>query len=178
MSVVIRPAASGDYPATESIEARADALLIERFSARDWPGPTRAAERASAPGFLLIAEDPDVLEPIGFVQVLEIGAHAHLEQLSVLPRHSRRGHGRRLVQAALDEASRRGHALITLRTYADVPWNAPFYESCGFVPSEPDTGFLRSLIDVERSLGLMAHGARVQMTARLPRWQDSDDQRQ
>jgi hypothetical protein len=59
-----------------------------------------------------------------------------------------------------------------------VPWNAPFYASCGFVPSQPDTGFLQSLVDVEESLGLMTYGPRIQMTAVLPRWQDLDADRQ
>ncbi|MBW8763112.1 MAG: GNAT family N-acetyltransferase [Microbacterium sp.] len=177
MSVVIRPASTGDYLATERIEAIADTAFVDRFSPADWPGPTSAEDRASAPGFVLVAEDLDSGTPIGFVQVLEIEDHAHLEQLSVLPSHSRRGHGRRLIDAARDEAARRGHAQITLRTYADVPWNGPFYETCGFVPSEPDTNFLRSLVDVEEALGLMAHGRRIQMTAALPRWQDSADPR-
>lgn len=177
MKVRIRAATAEDYPATVSIEAAADALLRDHLHAGDWPGPGDAYERAAAAGFVLIAAGSDD-EPIGFVQVLEVAGHAHLEQLSVLPSHARRGHGRRLVWAALDEASRRGHSLITLRTYAEVPWNPPFYASCGFVPSQPDTGFLQSLVDVEESLGLMTYGPRIQMTAVLPRWQDLDADRQ
>lgn len=179
MSGSIRPAADGDYALTMSIEAAADTLLVELFGAQNWPGPGSAEDRAAASGFVLIAEDQaDEVEPIGFVQVLEIDGHAHLEQLSVLPSHARRGHGRRLVQAALDEASRRGYPRVTLRTYVDVPWNAPFYASCGFVPSAPDTDLLRSLVGVEESLGLMAYGPRIQMTAPLPLWQNPAARRQ
>ncbi|GEC74912.1 hypothetical protein GCM10010213_09700 [Microbacterium maritypicum] len=104
---------------------------------------------------------------MGFVHVLEIDGHAHLEQLSVLPSFGRRGIGRQLVTAALAEARRRGHTDVTLRTYTDVPWNAPFYASCGFVESEPDTALLRELVAIEESLGLFEHGPRVQMTATL-----------
>lgn len=173
MSVLFRLAESRDYDATERIEADADALLIDRFAAQDWPGATSAAEREAAPGFVLVAENQETAEAVGFVQVLEIDDHAHLEQLSVLPSFSRRGLGRRLVQAALDESRKRGYEEVTLRTYADVPWNAPFYASCGFSETDPDTHFLRSLIDVERALGLFDHGPRVQMTARLGDWQQS-----
>lgn len=128
MQVRIRPATPDDGPATEEIKSAADALLVARFATADWPPPTMAAERASMPGFVLVAEASAYAASdmrVGFVHVQEIDAHAHLEQLSVVPAYGRRGIGRALVTAALDEARRRGHAQVTLRTYADVPWNAP-----------------------------------------------------
>lgn len=79
---------------------------------------------------------------------------------------TRRGHGRALVAAAKGESRRRGRKRLTLRTFADVPWNAPFYASCGFVESTPDTDFLRDLLNVERQWGL-EYGRRVQMTCDL-----------
>ena len=123
------------------------------------------------PGFVLVAEHLETTalpsDPVGFVHVLEIDGHAHLEQLSVLPSYGRRGIGRRLVQAALSEARNRGHRTITLRTYRDVPWNAPFYASCGFTETEPDSALLRSLVATETALGLFEYGPRVQMTTTL-----------
>ncbi|MEU4015442.1 GNAT family N-acetyltransferase [Microbacterium sp. NPDC028030] len=172
MGFSVRPALPSDEEATERIEVAADALLVDRFGAVDWPPPTPPQERTAAPGFVLIAESEETIDMadatvVGFVHVLEVDGHAHLEQLSVLPSYGRRGIGRRLVEAALSEARRRGHLRVTLRTYADVPWNAPFYASCGFVVSEPDTPLLRSLIGIETDLGLFAYGGRVQMTAVL-----------
>jgi GNAT superfamily N-acetyltransferase len=171
MTVLLRPARASDDAATERIEIAADALLVDRFGAVDWPPPTSPHDRSSWPGFVLVAEQPAdegaAPTPVGFVHVLEIDGHAHLEQLSVLPAFGRRGIGRQLVEAALAEARERGHSRITLRTYADVPWNAPFYASCGFRVSEPDTPLLRKLVDTETALGLFRHGARVQMTAPL-----------
>lgn len=170
-TVRIRAALLTDDAATERIEVEADALLVDRFDAVDWPPPTPAHERSSAPGFVLVAEvvsdETTTAEIVGFVHVLDLEGHAHLEQLSVLPAFGRRGIGRRLVDAALDEARRRGHTEITLRTYTDVPWNAPFYATCGFAVSEPHTALLRALVDVETSLGLFDYGPRVQMTAAL-----------
>lgn len=170
MDVLLRLATPEDDEATERIEIAADALLIDRFGAREWPPPTPPQERAASPGFVLVAESSEKAAqavPVGFVHVLEVDGHAHLEQLSVLPEFGRRGIGRRLVDAARTEARNRGHRRITLRTYRDVPWNAPFYASCGFVVSEPDTPLLLSLIETERALGLFDHGVRVQMTAEL-----------
>jgi GNAT superfamily N-acetyltransferase len=171
MVISVRPATPADDEATEQIEVAADALLIERFGAVDWPPPTPPQERSSAPGFVLVAEHTSdggtIPAVVGFVHVLELEGHAHLEQLSVLPAFGRRGIGRGLVEAALAEARRRGHPEITLRTYVDVPWNAPFYGSCGFVTSEPDTPLLTGLVHVETALGLFEYGSRVQMTAAL-----------
>lgn len=122
------------------------------------------------PGFVLVAEASADAAPdmrVGFAHVQEIDAHAHLEQLSVVPAYGRRGIGRALVTAALDEARRRGHAQVTLRTYADVPWYAPFYASCGFTETAPLSDFHRRLVETESALQLDTHGRRVQMTAEL-----------
>lgn len=178
MRIRIRFAATVDFDRLERIEDRADALLAGHFAALR-PGepdfawlPEPAAQRAAAPGFTLVAVlDDESGEAIGFVQVLEIaeGARriAHLEQLSVLPDHGRRGYGRRLLEAAATATRERGHAELTLRTFADVPWNAPFYARCGFVESLPETAFHRGLVETERRLGLAALGRRVQMTLEL-----------
>lgn len=163
---MLRSAEPADFDALEELEARADSLLVDLFQAADWPAVTSAAERRAMPGYTLVLESPDG-PPMGFVQVLEVDDGAHLEQVSVDPRVGRRGHGRMLVMAALDEARRRGHRAVTLRTYRDVPWNAPFYATCGFRVSTPATAFQRSLVSVEERIGLGRFGERVQMTAAL-----------
>jgi hypothetical protein len=56
---------------------------------------------------------------------------------------------------------------MTLRTYADLPWNGPFYRTCGFVESLPDREFLERLVEAESRLGLDRYGRRLQMTAAL-----------
>ena len=165
MSLRIRPAVAEDAAGIEQIEEAADQLLVALFRATDWPAPDAAAERLALPGYLLLAEYEGT--QAGFVHVLDLDGHAHLEQVSVLPRYARRGIGRILVRAAMEEAARRGHDDITLRTYADVPWNAPFYASCGFSETEPGSEALRSLVAVEEQLGLLEYGRRVQMTASL-----------
>jgi hypothetical protein len=55
-----------------------------------------------------------------------------------------------------------------LRTYADVPWNGPFYTRAGFVETSPATDFHKHLAEVEERLGLDLYGRRIQMTAALP----------
>lgn len=157
----IRFATEADLELLAGIEDDADRLLVERFQPSEWGTAPTGTWRAAQPGFLLVAEEDEV---VGFAHVLEVGG-AHLEQVSVRPRASRRGIGAALVTEALAEAERRGHPRVTLRTFADVPWNAPFYGRLGFVESEPDTPWLRELVLVEQRLGLDRHGRRVQMTA-------------
>ena len=84
-----------------------------------------------------------------------------------LPAYGRQGHGRMLVTAARSEALSRGHRELTLRTYRDVAWNAPFYATCGFAPSTPTSEFHLHLVEVETRLRLAQWGPRVQMTAML-----------
>ncbi len=165
--IFIRFAAANDYDVAEKIENIADSILIEHLQPQAWWPATTASERAAAPGFMLIAVDAETERIAGFAHIIEVDGFAHLEQLSVLPEFGRRGYGRRLVEAAAKESRRRGHAEITLRTFAEVPWNAPFYATCGFIESEPITDFHRGLVDVERNIGLPSLGRRVQMTKPL-----------
>jgi GNAT superfamily N-acetyltransferase len=167
MSGVVRPAVADDAQVIQMIEAQADALLTDRLGAPDWPPAGDALERLGAAGFVLVLEEAEGSSPVGFVHVLDADGHAHLEQLSVLPSSGRQGFGRLLVEAALSEARERGYTRITLRTYAEVPWNAPFYASCGFLESLPETAFQRGLVDTEADLGLDRYGRRLQMTAEL-----------
>lgn len=167
-TVVIRPAVADDLPHLAPVEDAADLLLVAVLGADPWPAPATPGEvRAEQPGFILIATTTDARDLVGFAHVLEVDGLAHLDQVSVHPEHGRRGHGRALVEAAKAETARRGYAEISLRTYADVPWNAPFYATCGFVETTPATPFHRHLVQVESDLGLERWGRREQMTAVL-----------
>ena len=162
----IRFATEDDLDVLADIEDDADRLFLERFRPEAWSPAPPGRSRAEQPGFLLVAAEWTGAEAAGFAHVLEIDGGAHLEQVAVRRAVARRGVGRALVQAALAEAAHRGHARVTLRTYADVPWNAPFYAGLGFAESEPDTDHLRDLVVEERRHGLERYGRRVQMTAR------------
>lgn len=164
--VTIRAARSDEHARLEDVERTADTVLEALLRPERPFTPTPAAERASAPGFTLVAED-GTGRLVGFVHVLEDGDGAHLEQVSVLPDHGRRGIGRVLVEAACAGARERGHRSITLRTFADVPWNAPFYRSAGFVESEPSDAAQLARAANEHTSGLDRLGRRVQMTREL-----------
>lgn len=165
MAVTIHEVATCGSSVHSEIERQADELFRSHFGVLPWdeqagePAPHGLEERA-----IEARRDGSVA---GFARVLNAGDYLHLEQLSVAPDFARQGVGRLLVEAVITDASKRGFRGVTLRTFADVPWNAPFYESCGFVaqaaaPSE----FHAGLEVVEARLGLLAHGPRVHMVAR------------
>ena len=162
----VRPAREADLPRLAAIEDSGVALFEEALG--DLSGDVLASsapsgqERAARPGFLLVAGDP----PVGFVHVLDLDGHAHLEQVSVLPAAGRRGVGAALVRAAMAQAAAQGHDALTLCTYADLPWNGPFYARLGFREVEP-TGHLAGLRQHEQHLGLDRHGRRTAMRAGL-----------
>ncbi len=164
----IRLARDADLPFLAAIEDAGDALFTERFGETGWPPASSGEERAAEPGFLLVAVDDDGAV-VGFTHVLDLEGHWHLEQIAVDPAHGRRGIGAALLEATHDELARRGGREVTLRTYADVPWNGPFYARHGYVELDPGPEHLRPLADAEEQMGLPRHGRRVAMVRDLRR---------
>jgi GNAT superfamily N-acetyltransferase len=156
----IRPARREDLDEVTAIETAGDQEFVALFGPLDWTA-TPGVERIATPGFLLVAGDPAV----GFAHVLELEGIAHLEQLAVRPDVHRQGIGGALVRAAMAEAASRGYGEITLCTYADVPWNGPFYATLGFEELAELGPLHRRMRDHEREIGLDEHGRRVVMVA-------------
>ena len=107
--------------------------------------------------------------PLGFARLEMIDNQAHLAQLAVNVQYARQGIGRSLVLAAKAWAQEAGFHSISLTTFKDVPFNAAFYATCGFVTlAESQWG--RQLADLRRQefvLGLDQLGTRVAMAAAL-----------
>lgn len=163
----VRIATPDDLGVLAAIETAADERFNDAFGGIEW-GAATGTERASHPGFILVAAETPDGPIIGFAHVLEVDEIAHLEQLSVLPAFGRQGHGGALLHAAIDEASARGYKTLTLRTYADVPWNAGFYRAHGFEDHQPAPHtFYDELLATELHMGLEEHGPRVTMILEL-----------
>ena len=162
----VRPARARDLPLLASIEDAGLPMFEEVLG--DLAGDPLASpaasgsDRAKEPGFILVAGDPAV----GFAHVRDLESHAHLDQLSVHPDHGRRGVGAALLEAAAERATLKGHGSLTLTTYADIAWNAPFYSRHGFVEvgdDEPRTATQLAISSTEDELGLGRHGRRIWM---------------
>ncbi|GAA1998103.1 hypothetical protein GCM10009719_03330 [Nocardioides kribbensis] len=141
------------------------------------PAPS-GLDRAALPGCVLVAVHGTDQEVVGFAHVVdhdheEPGA-VHLEQLSVLPSHGRRGIGTALVRAAEEEARWWGAGLMTLTTYRDLPWNGPLYARLGYAEQARPPAYVARALAAERAAGLdlggaVAAGPRVAMSRRLGR---------
>jgi ribosomal protein S18 acetylase RimI-like enzyme len=108
----------------------------------------RAADRA------WVVESAGAVAAYVLVDIVD-GA-AHVEQVSVDPAFARRGLGRRLIDHVAAMAEAEGRPAVTLTTFRDVPWNAPYYRRCGFRDvAESEVGpELRQLRDAEAAHGL------------------------
>lgn len=93
---------------------------------------------------------------VGFALVERLGGAPHLEELDVLPEHGRKGLGAALVRQVCGWAKARGDERVTLTTFRDVPWNAPFYERLGFRRLAPEelSPSLKERVREEASRGL------------------------
>jgi GNAT superfamily N-acetyltransferase len=104
---------------------------------------------------------------VGYARLVECGDLAHLDDLAVLPGEMGKGHGSQLLEAACGWADEHGYPAITLTTYAEVSWNAPFFRARGFVEIEP-TPALAAVRAREASAGLDAVGPRIAMRRECP----------
>jgi GNAT superfamily N-acetyltransferase len=92
---------------------------------------------------------------------------AYLAALAVLPSDMRTGVGSRLLERACEWARGQGYPAMTLTTFRDVPWNAPFYAKRGFAEVLAPTPGLAAVRERERSLGLDEAGPRLVMRREL-----------
>jgi GNAT superfamily N-acetyltransferase len=116
------------------------ALLRAHEDGRLWIAERIAAQRTAA-GEGVAADDGVAADEsdqiVGFALVREIGLFAHLEEIDVLPAHGRQGLGSALLEAVCEWAYSRGFSAVTLSTFRDVAWNAPFFTRRGFALIPP-----------------------------------------
>ncbi len=134
----IRLARVEDAAAFHRVEDDAASLLREEPSLAGTviPPTASAADHARiiAKGRSLAALHDDGI--IGFAAIRTVGRELHLAELSVARAHQRCGVGSLLIRAMMIDARNSGYRAITLNTYRDIPWNAPFYARFGFVEVE------------------------------------------
>ena len=118
------------------------------------PASLASLEHARRHGMLWVAVSR-FERPIGFALMKLRGGTAWLDQLSVLDRWQRQGHGAALIGRSVETARALGFDSLYLSTYRGVPWNAPFYERRGFreVPRGAFAQPLRTVLMTERNHG-------------------------
>lgn len=133
--MTIRRARAEDVPRLPSIElssgALFDSVTLESTADPDETLPIATLNDALTNNSLWVAVD-EADQPVGFVAVTHHGDESFVAQLSVALEAQGRGLGRALMRTAIDDARAREQRAVTLTTFRDVPWNAPFYASLGF----------------------------------------------
>jgi GNAT superfamily N-acetyltransferase len=93
--------------------------------------PVARYREVIAKGASWVAVDADD-RPLAFLIASSEDDALHICELGVHRQVQRQGIGRMLLAEAIAEARRRGLGAVTLTTFRDVPWNAPFYAALGF----------------------------------------------
>jgi GNAT superfamily N-acetyltransferase len=82
-------------------------------------------------GQLWVAVDRDDVV-VGFAITREVDRTIYLQEMDVDPKHGQRGIGTALIETISDWAKFHRYGTISLSTFSDLPWNAPFYAKLGF----------------------------------------------
>lgn len=160
----IRYATIAEVDSIQAIERRAESV----FSEIDLPLQLRhglpletIVNGISSENLWVSVSENDV--PLGFALVEANRLDLHLEEVSVDPDSSRKGHGRALVKTVIKAAADRNFDRVTLTTFSHLAWNRPFYESCGFrvLTDSATEDVLRSKLLEEQNVGF---ANRVAMT--------------
>ncbi|HEX5379489.1 MAG TPA: GNAT family N-acetyltransferase [Phenylobacterium sp.] len=153
--ITIRLATLDDIRALPGIERSAGMAFRETEHA--WVADEPDTEAEAYPplveaGGVWVAEDDGALA--GFASTEMLDGDLHILELAVLRDHQRRGIGRALMAAVRDEALARQCPAMTLTTFRNVAFNAPFYEGLGFEILADPSPSLREILEQEAEHGL------------------------
>ncbi|MGW4478990.1 GNAT family N-acetyltransferase [Rhodococcus triatomae] len=133
---MIRPATAADLTYLPEIELAAGEPFraLGMTAVADDDPPTRdELDLVLQAGRLWVAAVSGTA-PVGYAIADLVDGCAHVEQVSVDPRWAGRRLGAALIDAIEDWARALPCDWLTLTTFADVPWNAPYYRRLGFEP--------------------------------------------
>ena len=161
-SYSLRPARAAEFRQLQQIErAAAQRFPPGRVNPDDTLGEASLANHLYARWLFCVATYQSGAAaasdmPVGFIAAVPVADLLYLKELSVHPAHGQRGLGRRLLRFCVARARRQQFSVVALTTFADLPWNAPFYRRLGFTDCDETTlpAFLAAQLDDERCSGL------------------------
>jgi GNAT superfamily N-acetyltransferase len=159
MAARIRPVRADELPLLQDIERAAGAPFRDlgmTAIADDEPPALDTLEGYRRAGHAWVATDDGEDRPLAYLIGEPVDGALHIEQVSVHPDFAHRRTGRALLAHAAERAREEGLAALTLTTFTEVPWNAPYYARLGFrVLDEAElTPGLRKIRAHEASAGL------------------------
>ncbi|MFC9242613.1 GNAT family N-acetyltransferase [Streptomyces sp. NPDC057136] len=164
----IRPARRSELPLLQDIERAAGEpfrALGMSAVADDDPPPLGLLESYRRAGRSWVAAESltsaasatsAAEQPLGYLIADPVDDAAHIEQVSVAPTAARRGIGRALIDHLAHWAEAQDLRALTLTTFTEVPWNAPYYSRLGFrtLTENELTDGLRAIRSLETEHGL------------------------
>jgi ribosomal protein S18 acetylase RimI-like enzyme len=135
--VALRPASLEEIATIRALERASAQRFVGRMDAlaADEPSPAAVLAARIASGGLVVALETDGEDPViaGFVMFRPVEDRLYVEQLDVLPAFGGRRIGATLLDAAAERARSAGLTGLSLSTFREIPWNAPYYRRLGFV---------------------------------------------
>jgi len=153
------------FPAIEQSAGEAFRPTHHGWVADDENSPPEAYAPLQADGLVWVAEADGELIGFGAGEAFEDAIH--LWELAVAHAHQGRGAGRALMAALVEEAGQRRAPAITLTTFSDIPWNAPFYARLGFEILAQPNARLEATLAKETARGLTSRCA-MRLALRRP----------
>ncbi len=155
MNIRIRPTTPHDIIALPAIERAAGERFLESPDLA-WLADGEVISAAQhleyverGLSWLALAND----QPVGFILAEAHPSSLFIVELSVELDWQGKGIGRQLIACVADHARKRGLTALTLTTFRDVPWNAPFYARLGFEKMTTLTPELRQKREEEAAHG-------------------------
>jgi predicted N-acetyltransferase YhbS len=142
----IRSARAEELPLLSHIEQSAAGLFLDTpyaFLVDAAPLSLDFVQQQFQAGHVWVAVDLDE-KVVGYAISREVDNTLYLQQIDVTPEHGRRGIGSAFVKTVCTWAKQQGYAIVSLSTFRDIPWNAPFYSKLEFRSvdeAELTTGF-------------------------------------
>jgi len=166
--VALRAATVDDIPLLQGLEVTTGRQFADvglHAVASDEPPTFDALTEHISSGTAWVAEVSG--QVVGYAVASIVDDEAHLDQVSVDP--SMRGHsiGALLIDEVAQWGRVRGFDTLTLTTFADVPWNAPYYARLGFVTLAAEEMGPELTAVREREAWLDELASRVAMRLRL-----------
>lgn len=183
--IKIRPATPEDLKPIPEIEITAGQIFRSvgmDAIADDAPPTLKSLERFRKAGhaWVAIAQPPadssdDSAKIVGYILVHLLDEtsvnipSAHIHQVTVAPDFTRKGVGAKLVKHIELWAKDKSFRELSLTTFRDVPWNAPYYRRLGFrVVSDEEllkeeNAALSRLVKDERKVEVLARWPRIAM---------------
>ncbi|MBF6183438.1 GNAT family N-acetyltransferase [Nocardia otitidiscaviarum] len=154
----IRVATTEDLPTLQKIEIAAGEpfrSLGMLEIANDDPPSIETLDAHLRAGRAWVTVDDDGM-PVAYLVSRQVDDTEHICQVSVLPDFAHHGIGRTMIERLADFARARGLPALSLTTFLEVPWNAPYYERLGFrrIPDAELTPELREIRAHEAEVGL------------------------